>query len=722
MAAHVQERRRRRTSIDHRRRGSTSSTASDIVGSPTSPSTVRRIQNSSTPRGSTTVHAASSPDRTPKASEYAAARSRVTDADATPVRAPATPSRVVEKDEDENVDPSSPLAPPARVQFARAVEAYSAPSTPPPRRTTKDDDDDDDENHFFGTPAHDPTGDDDFGASIPVEMCTGSAPAVTAFLQDLADALVLIKGSLDTWEYDDRDPTLYHQFAAEADVALYSVLNTPHDDWTPDQIVEVLASADNLIATFLAYPDMCAAVILPQFRTAFPTPAFARALLDWTRGTPGGSEEADEDVQLVAWIAGRANKPSDLVLVGEVAAAVYVQAAHGVPHSLAPSVPEFRSTHALAAPFPTDLVAHFRSVARAAAGWNPLCFATFLAGFLELLPTTVAMADFLVQVFPTLTDYEVVHGDFALMLRELESLPLSPIGDFSAFLRHVLAQLTPIESTELALFLGVPVPAPHASPASVLDPNRPDIARYRANALVTGSAPLHVRLALDLVSPTRHVPAALSLMRFGYENALLHAFQYRMSCRLNDWRGFDAPRDAMVKIAATVRRTAEGMPAGDADGGGDDDRLVAALFAALPMLEFGFLEPNEVDEAEKAVLPVGRAQSEVGDDGCGVEEDDLSTVRPPGSRSAAHESSHHHDEDAEERRRELADMDAVDWDKFEALGDLGEGHGGDGEVAYDDDFLRLCLNQIEMADGNLDEVDLDGLVDELLRRDGKAAD
>ncbi|KNE62894.1 hypothetical protein AMAG_08072 [Allomyces macrogynus ATCC 38327] len=712
MAAHVQERRRRRTSIDHRRRGSTSSAASDIVGSPTSPSAVRRLQNPSTPRS--TLYA-TSPDRTPKASEYAAARSQASDADATPVREPATPSRVVEaEDESENVDPSSPLAPPARVQFAHAVEAYSAPSTPPPRRSTEDDD----EGHFFGTPAHDPTGDDDFGASIPVEMCTGSTPAVTAFLQDLADALVLIKGSLDTWEYDDRDPTLYHQFAAEADVALYSVLNTPHDDWTPDQIVEVLASADNLVTTFLAYPDMCAAVILPQFRTAFPTPAFARALLDWTRGTPGGIE-ADEDVQLVAWIAGRANKPSDLVLVGEVAAAVYVQAAHGAPHSLAPSVPEFRSTHALAAPFPTDLVAHFRSVARAAAGWNPLCFATFLAGFLELLPTTVAMADFLVQAFPTLADYEAVHGDFALMLRELESLPLSPIGDFPAFLRHVLAQLTPIESTELALFLGVPVPAPHASPASVLDPTRPEIARYRANALVTGSAPLHVRLALDLVSPTRHVPAALSLMRFGYENALLHAFQYRMSCRLNDWRGFDAPRDAMVKIAATVNGTAERMMGGG--DGEDDDRLVAALFAALPTLEFGFLEPNEVDEAEKAVLPVGRAQSEdVGD--LGDDDDDLSTVRPPGSRSAAHESSHHHDEDAEERRRELADMDAVDWDKFEALADLGEGHGGDGEDAYDDDFLRLCLNQIEMADGNLDEVDLDGLVDELLRRDGKAAD
>ncbi|KNE61894.1 hypothetical protein AMAG_07163 [Allomyces macrogynus ATCC 38327] len=691
MAAHVQERRRRRTSIDHRRRGSTSSTASDIVGSPTSPSAVRRIQNSSTPR-SVSLHAAS-PDRTPKASEYAAARSRVADADATPVRAPATPSRLVQLDEDENVDPSSPLAPPARVQFAHAVEAYSAPSTPPPRRSTEDDNDDED--HFFGTPAHDPTRDDDFGASIPVEMCTGSTPAVTAFLQNLADALVLIKGSLDTWEYDDRDPTLYHQFAAEADVALYSVLNTPHDDWTPDQIVEVLASADNLIATFLAYPDMCAAVILPQFR-----------------------EEADEDVQLVAWIAGRANKPSDLVLVGEVAAAVYVQSAHGTRATLAPSVPEFRSTQRARVPAPSR---PRRTLPLGRARRRRMEPALFRDLF-RRLPGTLAddrdMADFLVQSFPTLTDYESVHGDFALMLRELESLPLSPIADFPAFLRHVLAQLTLIESTELALFLGVPVPSPHASPASVLDPNRPEIARYRANALVTGSAPLHVRLALDLVSPTRHVPAALSLMRFGYENALLHAFQYRMSCRLNDWRGFDAPREAMVKIAETVKGTAEGM----GEGENEDDRLVAALFAALPTLEFGFLEPNEVDEAEKAVLPVGRAQSEdvggVGDD----EDDDLSTVRPSGSRSAAHESSHHHDEDAEERRRELADMDTIDWDKFEALADLDEGHGGEGEVAYDDDFLRLCLNQIEMADGNLDEVDLDGLVDELLRRDGKEFD
>ncbi|KAI9175631.1 hypothetical protein H9P43_005995 [Blastocladiella emersonii ATCC 22665] len=422
------------------------------------------------------------------------------------------------------------------------------------------------------------------------------------------------------------------EFGLEVDVALYSFFNEEHDDWSATEVEELLQSAYAMITAIMAYPEVCASVILPQLRSAFPLPIFA--------------------------------------------------------------------------PYPR-----------------------------------------------TLRLYERDHGDMGLMLRELRQIPLSPINDWQAFFSVVLDHYAGVDAAELAIFLNDPRAADLVR-TYPLDPN-PRIAQFKANALLQGSAPYHVRLAFETVRPLHRAPAALSLFRFAYENPMDAGFRFTMSARLNDFRAVDRPVAAMDKVAqlfSSYRSPSEPEPRDNGEEVADDPEFLSFVFNSLATpgaLNFGFRDPDHYDSAQfgdeadpNEVAGDALLDDDMDEGNFALDHFALSALSGqapglpgfnaeagPNSRQVVQQLALYHAARRHLRQGSSASADSAgkgeeDMSEWWTLAKGGldaaaalESSEDGGDPAVDDDFLRLCLEQLEASNGNLEGVDLDTLVDALIDRD-----
>ncbi|ORZ38465.1 hypothetical protein BCR44DRAFT_50662 [Catenaria anguillulae PL171] len=198
------------------------------------------------------------------------------------------------------------------------------------------------------------------------------------------------------------------------------------------------------------------------------------------------------------------------------------------------------------------------------------------------------------------------------------------------------------------------------------------------------------------------------MFRFAYENPLAAGFKYRLSGRVNEWRVVDAPAQAMAKVAEVVRQWQ-----------GSEDGFLDYMFEKLAELEFGFVEANDMDEAENAAGQVTDDEDEDGREQ--QEEERVDLARSPtfdhGELDRDIDEQLDADEDDAWFARASAVLNAMEHagasDADELVDDMD---GLAGEPHVDDDFVRMCLEQIEAANGDLDAVDIEGLVDELLVR------
>ncbi|KAI9224560.1 hypothetical protein BC828DRAFT_402155 [Blastocladiella britannica] len=590
---------------------------------------------------------------------------------------------------------------------------------------------------------------EDFGR-VPRELTSSDSPRVEQMLLDFAEALVLLRPTLQNWHDMDgfgdeggaKSATMHpHRIAAEADVALYGLLgggmhdhHHHHSDddqemgesssaWSVAEVTEFLDAARALILALLPSPHTAEQVILPAMRAAFPLPVYSAAVLKLSRDgsshgdSPTSGEKALCSPRLLSWI-GRGLKPSDMPLLGEMAVTIARYATD--PSIIASGTPTSVQELRFMAPWtrvPNEAQVYLRRVLVEAAGWNPLMVASCLSGMFEAYGSASDMAALALTLFPDLAEYEAVHGDFALMLRSLHRLPLSPVPDFTQFLGALLDGTSPRTSTELAHFFH----HPQASQLSATAPlsTDPAMAMVMTNAIAQGSAPLHVRLAFETISPAERVPAALSMLRFGYEDPLAACMQYRLSSRLNDWRSFATPTRAVAIVAAVLgsynppSSFSTGASSEKTATAGDSSDFVTFAFAALQDCDFGFSAPDETDETEFRARDgvLSGADDDLfsgghqyrGDVGSDDEEVELWAPREEGNLCDGGSGS----------------PPSLDTATLAML--LDGDDNADDEFEIGDAFLARAMHLIEAADGDIGAIhgdEIDGLVDQLMAEHG----
>jgi hypothetical protein len=414
-----------------------------------------------------------------------------------------------------------------------------------------------------------------------------------------------------------------------------------------------------MIHSYLPNPTLCIAILLPPLRSSFPASYFAQALLQIQ--APNDLNKAEESkLPLIKWIVGQTNKPIDLFQVGELAAWCFKL------QTPSWSFPENGTE------WEHSAIASLSEVLREAAGWAPINVAYVLSGYgsgLEL--DSVQFAHFFAATFPNLRVYEESHGDMGLMLVQMQAATLRKVPDsYYVFLKTLLSHYPIEDATNIAIFLDSSY-----NLRNLLGPRTPclpdsestDERRYKMTAIRAGSAPLHVSLAYTLVKDCKLATSALSFFRITYEAPLMKCAEFKMSCRLNDWRLFDTPRDAMAKIAARIATFSE------REIKSVESHAIETLLKHILDFDFGFLEPNEVDKTE-AIQQID-IENDLGDIAVAV--------------------------DAEESNNEDASID-LNAASFQ----------------LDDDYLEFCIHQLDMADGDVNQVDLESLVDELIKRGG----
>ncbi|KAL7753387.1 hypothetical protein RI367_001162 [Sorochytrium milnesiophthora] len=544
---------------------------------------------------------------------------------------------------------------------------------------------------------------------IPDSLTDSSDFEVTLQLKALVRGLNdLYTGMPQLNEADETTDvhSIRHGIALGTDLYLCESLSTSLAHWTSEQIAEFHRCAEIILADYCPKGKFVKWIILPRFRLCFDTQKYAAALV----------RAQLDDQEMWGLIVGDVNRIGEMSDIADLAVAVYheMQRQAGGGGTSADAEPPL-----LQAPFTPALIDLFRSVAKLAAGHHPNLFAHLLAGFaMHVNDACADTAALLRQCYTTPAAYETLHGDMALMVECLVAVSHSPVTakNVAAFVQDATREYKPPFAFELCAYLHLGVPAVTSSTPS-LSPDA-TTSSYKLNALRQGSPPLHVRLAFEKL-PRQLAAAAVTIFRYTYERSLKALGQYASSWRMNDFKTFDHPREALVKIinhilaCPAVAKALNHQTSADnttADPRVDlpldsDGDLISALYETCldGSLDFGFAEANDIDETERNI----DARWERAHDGDNTHaESDL-----------VYELSDGEDEDPAADLPDLVALSAKfappEPHDFEDKEPLSAAAAEADKGALDPAIFDACVRRLERAGGRIEDVNVDELVDEL---------